>query len=89
MDPTGPSAGIRPFWTCTYEDIVTLDTTLQAIRERALDRIDQDELEADAIGLDGVTTNKHLRKIKQIHDLAREEIEFLPETRGTPTRSSR
>ena len=99
MNPAGPTAGLRPFWTCTFEDIVTLDswfdllpvtcgksprdrepdTTLQAIRERALDRIDEGELEADAIGLDGATTNKHLRKIKQIYDLAREEIEVLPE----------
>ena len=99
MNPAGPSAGIRPFWTCTFDDIVKLDgwfdqlpvtcgksprdrdpeTHLQAIRDRALDRIDEGELEADAIGLDGVTTNKHLRKIKQIHDLAREEIDDLPE----------
>lgn len=101
MNPAGPTAGIRPFWTCTYEDIVTLDswfdnlpvtcgksprdrqpeTTLQDICDRALDRIDSGELEADAIGLDGMTTNKHLRKIKQIYDLAREEIEVLPEIR--------
>ncbi len=99
MNPAGPAAGIRPFWTCTFDDIVTLDswfdklpvtcgkspqdreadTTLQAIHERALDRIDEGELEANAIGLDGVTTNKHLRKIKQVYDLAREEIEVLPE----------
>lgn len=101
MNPEGPAAGVRPFWTCTFEDIVTLDswfdklpvtcgksprdrepdTTLQAIRDRALDRIDNGDLEADAIGLDGVTTNKHLRKIKQIYDLARDEIEVLPEIR--------
>ncbi|MBA3526390.1 MAG: tyrosine-type recombinase/integrase [Sphingomonas sp.] len=101
MNPAGPAAGIRPFWTCTFDDIVTLDswfdklpvtcgkspqdrepeTTLQAIYERALNRIDKGELGADAIGLDGVTTNKHLRKIKQVYDLAREEIEVLPEIR--------
>jgi integrase len=101
MNQNGQPAGTRPFWTCTFEDIVTLDswfdklpvtcgksprdrqpaTTLQAIRERALDRIDEGELQADAIGLDGVTTNKHLRKIKQIYDLARDEIEVLPEIR--------
>jgi hypothetical protein len=101
MNPDGLSAGIRPFWTCTYDDIVTLDrwfdqlpvtcgkspwdrkpeTSLQAICERALDRIDAGELEADAIGLDGVTTNKHLRKLKQIYDLVREEIDTLPEIR--------
>ena len=85
MNTDGPSSGVRPFWTCTYEDIVTLDkwfdklpvtcgkspwdrkpeTTLQAICDRAIDRLDAGELEADAIGLDGVTTNKHLRKLKQ------------------------
>ena len=101
MNPEGPTAGVRPFWTCTFEDIVTLDswfdklpvtcgksprdrqpdTTLQAIRERALDRIDDGELEANAIGLDGVTTNKHLRKLKQIYDLARVEIQDLREIR--------
>lgn len=101
MNPKGPAAGIRPFWTCTFQDIVTLDswfdklpvtcgksprdreptTSLQAICDRALDRIDEGELQADAIGLDGVTTNKHLRKIKQIYDLARDEIESLPEIR--------
>lgn len=26
MNPEGSSAGIRPFWTSTYEDIVTLDS---------------------------------------------------------------
>jgi hypothetical protein len=26
MNPDGPSAGTRPFWTCTFEDIVTLDS---------------------------------------------------------------
>jgi integrase len=101
MNPEGPAAGIRPFWTCTFEDIVTLDgwfdrlpvtcgksprdrepdTSLQAICDRALDRIDAGELQADAIGLDGITTNKHLRKLKQIHDLAREKIDGLPEIR--------
>ena len=101
MNSDGPAVGIRPFWTCTYEDIVTLDgwfdqlpvtcgkspldrqpsTTLQAIRDRALDRIDAGDLQADAIGLDGVTTNKHLRKLKQIYDLARDEIDILPEIR--------
>lgn len=25
MNPEGPAAGIRPFWTCTYDDIVSLD----------------------------------------------------------------
>lgn len=101
MNPEGPSAGIRPFWTCTFNDIVALDrwfdqlpvtcgksprdrepdTSLQAICDRALDRIDAGELTADAIGLDGVTTNKHLRKIKQIYDLAHDEIDTLPEIR--------
>ncbi|WP_309646344.1 tyrosine-type recombinase/integrase, partial [Phenylobacterium sp.] len=101
MNPVGPTAGIRPFWTCTFDDIVTLDswfdklpvtrgksprdrepdTTLQEICDRALDRIDEGELGADAIGLDGVTTNKHLRKIKQIYDMARDEIDILPEIR--------
>ena len=101
MNPEGPSGGIRPFWTCTFDDIVTLDgwfdrlpvacgksptdrqpdTTLQAIRDRALERIDDGDLQADAIGLDGLTTNKHLRKLKQIYDLARNEIDTLPEIR--------
>lgn len=95
------SQPIRPFWTCTFDDIVELDkwfdrlpvtcgkspwdrkpdTTLQQICERAIDRIDAGELFADAIGLDGVTTNKHLRKLKQIYDLAREECDGLPEIR--------
>ena len=101
MNPEGPAGGIRPFWTCTFDDIVTLDgwfdrlpvtcgksprdrqpdTTLQAIRDRALDRIDDGDLQADAIGLDGLTTNKHLRKLKQIYDLARDEIDPLSEIR--------
>lgn len=71
MNPDGPAAGIRPFWTCTFDDIVILDswfdklpvtcgksprdrdpeTSLQAIRNRALDRIDEGELEANVIGL--------------------------------------
>lgn len=53
--------------------------SLQAICDRAIDRIDRGELEADAIGLDGVTTNKHLRKIKQIYDMLREDVPALPE----------
>ena len=99
MNPAGPTASTRPFWTCTFDDIVTLDswfdklpvtcgksprdrdvgTTLQEICDRALDRIDKGDLGADAIGLEGVTSNKHLRKIKQIYDLAREEIDVLQE----------
>lgn len=101
MNPDGPAAGIRPIWTCTFEDIVILDgwfdrlpvtcgkspwdrepeTTLQAICDRALDRIDEGELEANGIGLNGVTTNKHLRKLKQIHEFAREQIDAMPEIR--------
>lgn len=99
MNPDGDSSGVRPFWTCTFDDIVELDrwfdklpvtcgkspfdrqpnTTLQEICDRALARIDAGELEADAIGLDGVTTNKHLRKIKQVYELARANIAWLPE----------
>ena len=99
MNQEGCGDGVRPFHTCTYEDIVTLDgwfdrlpvtcgkspwdrdpaTGLQAICDRAVDRIDRGELEADAIGLDGVTTNKHLRKIKQMYDLMREDVPALPE----------
>ena len=99
MNPDGLHAGVRPMWTCTFEDLVLLDrwfdklpvtcgkspwdrdsnTTLEAICQRAVDRIDSGELGADAIGLDGATTNKHLRKLKQIYDLARDEIDALPE----------
>lgn len=99
MNPGWPDAGVRPLWTCTFEDLVTLDrwfdklpvtcgkspwdrdpnTTLEAICQKAVDRIDIGELGAEAIGLDGATTNKHLRKLKQIHDLARDEIDALPE----------
>lgn len=101
MNPDGPAAGIRPFWTCTYEDIVTLDgwfdrlpvtcgkspwdrdpeTTLRAICDHAVDRIDDGDLHANDIGLHGGTTNKHLRKLKQIHDFAREQADSMPEIR--------
>lgn len=40
--------------------------SLQAICDRAIDRIDAGEISANALGRDGITTNKHTRKLKQI-----------------------
>lgn len=99
MNPDRGSSEIRPFWTCTFQDLVMLDgwfdklpvtcgksprdrdptVTLQAICDRAIDRIEAGEIGADALGLDGITTNKHMRKLKQIYDFMREDIPALPE----------
>ena len=56
-------------------------TTLDEICERAIDRIDEGELSADAIGFHPTTTNKHLCKLKQLWDFARENIDVLPDLR--------
>lgn len=97
MNPPGKPE--RPFWTCTFDDIKTLDrwfdrlpitigkssrerlsgASLEAICDRAADRVEEGDLSADAIGLEPVTTNKHLRKLKQVWDFLRGDIPSLPD----------
>ncbi len=49
-------------------------TTLFEICRDAEERIEKGECEADIIGLQTGTTNKHFRKLGQMHDYMREEI---------------
>jgi len=50
------------------------NTTLESICRDAEDRIEEGKYEADVIGLQVGTTNKHYRKLGQIHEFMREQI---------------
>lgn len=50
------------------------DTTLEAICMDAVQKVDEGSYEADQIGLSVGTTNKHYRKLAQIHAFLRDQI---------------
>ena len=49
------------------------ETTLEDVCLDAAERIEEGEYDADAVGLEVGTTNKHYRKLAQIHDFMREQ----------------
>lgn len=51
-----------------------VDTTLEAICADAVQKVDDGGYEADQIGLSVGTTNKHYRKLAQIHEFLRDQI---------------
>ncbi|MBC7830856.1 MAG: hypothetical protein H7Y62_02435, partial [Hyphomicrobium sp.] len=55
-------------------------TTLEEICREAEERIESGDCEADVIGLQVGTTNKHFRKLKQIYEYARKKVgDVMPE----------
>jgi integrase len=51
------------------------ETTLEAICQDAADRVEAGDYEADVIGLDVGTTNKHFRKLAQTHEFLRKALD--------------
>jgi integrase len=56
-----------------------VDTTLEAICADAEEKVEDGEYEADDIGLQVATTNKHFRKIRQTYDYMKKSLNWLPE----------
>lgn len=54
-------------------------TMLEQIEQRALERLEEGDLDAAEIGLTVPTANKHYRKIAQVHEFLREKVPGLPE----------
>ncbi|MEE4211765.1 MAG: site-specific integrase [Parvularcula sp.] len=52
-------------------------TTLAMIEERAIERVDKGELEADQFGLSANTSNKHWHNIKRLHDFLCEKVPLV------------
>ena len=55
-----------------------LTTSLEAVCNDAENKIEAGKHEADVIGLQAVTTNKHFRKLAQIFKHMKKELEWLP-----------
>lgn len=51
---------------------------LEIVEQRALERVEDGELQPDQIGLTVPTANKHYRKIAQVHAFLRKKIPGLP-----------
>lgn len=55
------------------------ETTLEAIRRDAEEKVEEGEYQADVFGLLSGTTNKHFRKLAQVHNFLREHAPAVPE----------
>ncbi|WP_278395418.1 hypothetical protein [Sphingobium yanoikuyae] len=51
---------------------------LESVAQRALERVEEGDLQPDQIGLTIPTANKHYRKIAQVHAFLRKKISGLP-----------
>ena len=52
--------------------------TLEMAAQEALEKVDEASLDAGDIGLSPLTTNKHFRYIRELHDALREHLPALP-----------
>jgi integrase len=55
------------------------ETTLEAIRRDAEEKVEEGEYQADVFGLLSGTTNKHFRKLAQVHNFLREHAPAVRE----------